>query len=695
MHSLSLRFLFAFIAIILVTTLSAGLPAYICVRAELDRQAWTRVSDGGRVTRALLETEEVRLENLATLITQRPTLQDLARLGDTAGLDDYLHTFQATVDLDILFLSDASGQVLARGAELSDPARPSFSQGPVYQVLGGDPSQLALLVSKPISPDQGPYVTVGVFLDDNYASSLAMKSGFEHSFLTGEGVSTPPQVVSTTLSDRSLPETVVAAVRRANASGQPQTARLDFRDAHYYVTLLPLSGERGEVVGLSAVILPVASLLAANRTAFLVLTFSTLCVALAAIGLAVYLARRLATPLEDLTRAAIKIGQGDLASPVPIPESPSEIAALAAAFEKSRAATLLAHEGLSRANAWFETLIQSVVEGIVIIDDRGIVTLFNQSAEQITGWKADQVLGMSVYQVFPLSESDSDFMERIPLSGAAQQVIVRTCQGEEISLAVTRAPLQSPQGEATQVALVIRDVSKEEAARRLRSYFLANISHEFRTPLAALNASVELLLEDLEKLSLAEIAELLNSIHLSGAGLQTLINNLLESASIEAGRFRIRCRPTDLGEVVVEALQVMNPLLERRRQHLTLSIPAEIPFIHADPTRLSQVLVNLISNASKYSPPESAIELRLEIEDPRTLRVSVCDQGDGVPPSDRPKLYRPFTRLREAEAGQHSIGLGLSVVRAIVEAHQGEVGVDERPGGGSIFWFTIPMQEAL
>jgi PAS domain S-box-containing protein len=364
------------------------------------------------------------------------------------------------------------------------------------------------------------------------------------------------------------------------------------------------------------------------------------------------------------------------------------------AFEKSRETTLLALEDLSRAKVWSETLIQSVVEGIVTVDDQGIVTSFNQGAEQITGWNSNEVLGMSINQTFPLVEGDDDFMQHIPRTGGVQQVNVKTSTGKEVTLAVTGAPFHSPKSGVDQMALVLRDISEEEAARRLRSYFLANISHEFRTPLTALNASVELLLEDIEELSLAEIAELLNSIHLSVTGLQTLIDNLLESTSIEAGSFHIRCRPTDLGDVITDALQVMKPLLERRKQNLSLAIPTRMPLVSADPTRLTQVLVNLLSNASKFSPMESTIELRLKIMNERTLRILVSDQGPGIPLPDRSKLYNRFTRLGETERAQYGIGLGLSVVKVIIEAHHGEVGMEERPGGGSIFWFTIPLEDA-
>jgi PAS domain S-box-containing protein len=541
----------------------------------------------------------------------------------------------------------------------------------------------------PVNVEQEIYITVGIFLDDSYAKKLAQETGFEHSFLIDQ------HRVSTTLNILPRAVTTTDAITRATASGVMETAKLDFDKFHYYVVLIPLLGINEEIVALLEVSLSVENLLAANQNALFILVLSTFLVVIAGLGLAGYFSRRLTAPLRDLTDAAIKIGQGDLNSPVPVSESPSEIATLATAFEKSRETTLHALEDLSRAKVWSETLIQSVMEGIVTIDELGIVTSFNQGAEQITGWNSYEALGKSINQVFPLVEEEDDFIQHINLSGGAQHVNVKTRKDREVTLAVTSALLNSPKNGMYQMALVLRDISEEEATRRLRSYFLANISHEFRTPLTALNASVELLLEDIEELSLAEIAELLNSIHLSVTGLQTLIDNLLESTSIEAGCFRIRCRPTDMGDVFTAALQVVKPLLERRRQNLSLAVPPKIPLVNADPTRLTQVLVNLLSNASKYSPMDSTIELRLKSVNGNNLRVSVSDQGPGIPLTERSKLYRRFMRLGESEMAQYGIGLGLSVVKAIIDSHHGAVGMNERPGGGSVFWFMIPFQEEI
>jgi signal transduction histidine kinase len=225
---------------------------------------------------------------------------------------------------------------------------------------------------------------------------------------------------------------------------------------------------------------------------------------------------------------------------------------------------------------------------------------------------------------------------------------------------------------------------------RLGSQFLGSISHEFRTPLAAINASVEFLLEELDELSKDELRQLLASIHFSVTSLQTLIDNLLESTNIEAGRFTIRAQVVDLEPVIQDAVQLVRPLLNRREQQLSLNLPPICPRLAADGLRLRQVVVNLVSNASKFGPVAQKIEIGLSDGPPGMVRLFVADRGPGVPPKDRGKLFHRFARMDTQDGAQFGIGLGLWVVRTIIEGHGGQVGLRSRPGGGSIFWCTIP-----
>jgi PAS domain S-box-containing protein len=339
-----------------------------------------------------------------------------------------------------------------------------------------------------------------------------------------------------------------------------------------------------------------------------------------------------------------------------------------------------------------ENLVRSMQEGIILIDEAGRVTYMNRGAELICGWKSSEVAGKYLDEVLPLAVRRSGLLDQIASSDKIPRINVLNQGGDEITLAITRTMISSREGGPAQSALVFRDVTDEGAAQRLRSYFLANISHEFRTPLSALKASVELLLDEIEELSKDETIELVKNLHYSVTGLQTLIDNLLESVSIEAGRFHIKRRPTDLNVLVGEAQKLMQPLLERRDQELVLDVPEGLPQVDADPMRLTQVLVNLISNASKYGPVDQPITLKVSQENDNTLRVSVSDRGSGISIAERESIFHRFVRLDDKDEAQYGVGLGLSVVKAIVESHGGRVGLDERPGGGSVFWFTLPVK---
>jgi signal transduction histidine kinase len=227
----------------------------------------------------------------------------------------------------------------------------------------------------------------------------------------------------------------------------------------------------------------------------------------------------------------------------------------------------------------------------------------------------------------------------------------------------------------------------------LVSHFLINVTTEFRTPLAALNASVEYLLDDLDSLSKDEVRELLQSIHLSVTGLHTLIENLIESSNIEAGRFCMRSGAIDLLVVVSEAVRFTRPLINRRRQCVIIERPDSLPWVQGDPARLTQVMVNLLSNASKSGPMNQAIHVTVEDASRGWLRITVADQSAGLRPDEQERLFDHSPGLIAAGNKPYNIELGLSLAKTIVEAHGGALGLETYPGGGSAVWFTLPTTE--
>jgi signal transduction histidine kinase len=238
---------------------------------------------------------------------------------------------------------------------------------------------------------------------------------------------------------------------------------------------------------------------------------------------------------------------------------------------------------------------------------------------------------------------------------------------------------------------IVQERDEDARRRTIQAYFLANVSHEFRTPLAGMKVSLELLIENARSLDRHETDELLRSLMTSASSLQSLIDNLLESSKIEAGHFSLRRGWAALAGPLASALRVMQPLMARRAQTLTLDVPLMLPVLNMDETRVAQVILNLLGNASKYSPMGTPIDLCV-MEADSVVRVEVSDCGAGLPPERAASAFRPFTRLGEGEAEDYGAGLGLAVVKAVVEAHGGQVGYHPRPSGGSTFWFTLPMQ---
>lgn len=233
-----------------------------------------------------------------------------------------------------------------------------------------------------------------------------------------------------------------------------------------------------------------------------------------------------------------------------------------------------------------------------------------------------------------------------------------------------------------------------ENFQSLHSYFLANISHEFRTPLSSITASLELLMDADQFMAAEEQRVLLRSVQMSALNLQTLVDNLLESSSIEAGHFVIHRHSMSINQVLCNAINVAQPMLDRREQSLVLTRPFNLPSLFADPVRLTQLFINLLTNASKYSPQGQKIDLGIDILDNRVL-IAVADRGPGIPDSEHADIFSHFTRLATTPTDEYGAGLGLSVVKAIVEGHGGEISIDNRPGGGSIFWIVLPIMEGV
>jgi PAS domain S-box-containing protein len=415
-------------------------------------------------------------------------------------------------------------------------------------------------------------------------------------------------------------------------------------------------------------------------------------VSLLGVVIAILLSRRISKPINQLARSADALREGDLTTPLTTSSKLQEISQLTNALEDARVSLQHSLTQLRKEKAWIEDLLDSIVEGLLTIDDNARITYASQSIGGIIGTEPSGILGRSIDDYFIATTGEELFSHQIPAPNQNRRIPVMM-NGKEILLSISTSEFVPPEaGNATR-ALVIRDVTDEERIHRLIGEFMANITHEFRTPLSALSASVELLIEQLPTLTAPEIEQLLNSLNIGIVNLQALIDNLIEAASIEAGRFKVNPKPVELNLIIQDAVDTIQPIAEKHHVKITPPRNRQAFLVMADRRRTAQALLNLLSNAIKHSPESSTVTLRTLILGKQVM-LEVQDQGKGISTDIQSHLFNRFIAPEsEEEQAELGLGLGLSVVKAIIEAQHGNVGFKNSDDEGAIFWFTLPMVE--
>lgn len=295
-----------------------------------------------------------------------------------------------------------------------------------------------------------------------------------------------------------------------------------------------------------------------------------------------------------------------------------------------------------------------------------------------------------------------------PVAGTVRCLPLTTAAGAigVLALASTRPgepPPAHPPGLvetlSTQAALAIERALLEEQSRRarlldekvrLQRALLASISHDLRTPLATITGAMSTLLEADGTLATPAKVRLLGLARDEAARLNYLVGNLLDMTRLEAGALEIRREPADLREIVAAALDRLDRLSPQRP--VRLDLPPDLPLVSVDFVLITQVLVNLLDNAGKHSPPSAPIEVSGRIAGD-WLEVAVTDWGPGIPEEEREAVFEKFYRVRRPDAPPGS-GLGLSICRGFVEAQGGRIRAEAAPGGGARLVFTLPLSPA-
>src|SRR5919204_2426156 len=329
--------------------------------------------------------------------------------------------------------------------------------------------------------------------------------------------------------------------------------------------------------------------------------------------------------------------------------------------------------------------LETIADGVFLVDEGGVIRVWNAAAETITGLPASGVRGRPAGEVLP--EWDR-IVQLVPVRPLGQrppvpQTIPVAVSGRELWLSI--AGVGSSEG----AVYAFRDVTEERRLEQLKSDFVATVSHELRTPLAAVYGSA-LTLAGRDLSGRTEIRDqLVAQIADQAARLAAIVEDILLTSELDAGGLRVEpaeVDPLELARSAVEAARARAGDGAR----VELVAPERVGSINADGGRLRQVLDNLIENAIKYSPDGSRTEVRVE-ERERTVSFAVADEGSGIPPEEHERIFEKFYRLDPEQAhGVGGTGLGLYVCRELVERMDGRISVESAPGRGSTFRVELP-----
>jgi signal transduction histidine kinase len=420
--------------------------------------------------------------------------------------------------------------------------------------------------------------------------------------------------------------------------------------------------------------------------------------AILALVAGVLLGWRVTRPAEALTEAAVRLGQGDFATSIPT-AGPAEIGQLARTMDDMRRNLVELNSELRHREAEAQVVLEAVVEGVYAVDQERNIRYLNPQAARLLGVEAGEAIGKFCGDVLkPCGPEGSPSGTRpctttaCPIlrarqAGSAQSVEqLQTASGTRHTVITSSRIVNGLQVQ------VLRDETELEGVRRARDTILANVSHEFRTPLAAQLASIELLREGLKTSPPEKLDELVLSLERGTLRLTRLIDNLLESVRIESGQLDVRRQSIELGDVVEDARVLVEALLRQRHQPLEVSVPEGLA-LQGDATRLTQVFVNLIANASKFAPEHSAVRVGARAE-AHQVSAWVEDAGPGIPDGDAMGIFERFRRGGSQEPETGGLGLGLWISRSIVERHGGTISASRTGDGHTRFTITLPTEVA-
>jgi len=344
-----------------------------------------------------------------------------------------------------------------------------------------------------------------------------------------------------------------------------------------------------------------------------------------------------------------------------------------------------------------QAILEGISDGVMVTDADGQVILFNAAAERILGASREWILGRPMTELSGLYGREGlDWVETVTewtssvTSWEKGAFLERRLEIEGRVVSVRIAPVLMQDGFLGMVS-VFRDITKEVEAERAKSEFVSTVSHELRTPMTSIKGYTDLLYLGAAGEVNEDQRRFLGIIKSNVDRLTMLVHDLLDISRIETGRMRFDFKPLSMGQIINELLLAMRAQAEERDLQLVANVPADLPPVRGDHDRVTQILTNLVANACQYTPSGGQITVTVRFTD-GFVQVDVADTGIGIATEDQQKIFERFFRADHPLVHEtDGTGLGLPIVKSLVELHGGRIWVESELGKGSTFSFTLPV----
>ncbi|MVP00922.1 two-component system histidine kinase PnpS [Paenibacillus lutrae] len=457
---------------------------------------------------------------------------------------------------------------------------------------------------------------------------------------------------------------------------------------------IPVKDGRGEVSGYLRLAISLEQVEQTLRHLWLFL-LTGLLILFAAAGIISYrIARGLTRPIENITQVAQQITNRNYKARVET-QSLDEVGQLGQAINRMADSLQMQMNRILEHEGRLKGVLENMGSGILMVDKDQRIVLVNRSVEDILGFSSSELYGKKYNEAKQQFELTKLIQECIETNKYIREEKIFYYPVERI-LEISLSPILQAGGEWSGVLVVLHDITAIRRLERMRSEFVANVSHELKTPIAAVKGFSETLLAG--ALDDRETAKsFLQIIFDESERLNRLVGDILELSKIESKRIPLQLSPTSLDSIIEKSLQMMESEAAKKKISLSMSAEENL-YLEADEDRISQILINLLANGINYTPEGGTVSVKAEsIEheggmDDERIRISIKDSGIGIPSKDLPRIFERFYRVDKARSrSSGGTGLGLSIVKHLVDMHQGTIRVESEVGSGTEFIIELPV----